>query len=367
MIPGPATAISSVRLARPGRVLDVVHARLRPPAIDRTLVEAVLDRYGLRLTKPPRNLPSGWRNRSVVAHTTEGRKVLKRYRDDWAVPTIVHEHSILHRLEYAGFPAVRLVATVEGETLVQAGDGRYAVFEFEHGRNLAGHVLPRRTRVRLWAHAGRLLARFHRDLRGFTPAGRHHLGFRGPAASRWRDTSWHLRALQELPRQIPRGAADTASAVSLRWLGDNAARVADQILELEERLADAPLERVVIHGDFGIHNLLIRRDGTSTVHDLELARLEWRLLDLVIVLSRTGRELGRAFLDGYDGKAGAPAEERRYLREVWEHYHLCGGVQSWSTYARLGGEARLATARRRIEEADRISRVGAVSWEGAAR
>jgi len=30
-------------------------------------------------------------------------------------------------------------------------------------------------------------------------------------------------------------------------------------------------------------------------------------------------------------------------------------VQSWFTYARLGDERRLATARRRIEEADGIS------------
>lgn len=355
------TAPPRVRLARPGRVLDVARARLRRPGIDRDTADAVLGRYGFGASGGVENLPFGWRNRSVVVRTPRGRWVLKRYRDRWAVLTIVHEHSILQHLETVGFPAVRVASTPAGETLVETDRGRFALFGFEEGVNVAGYVLPRRRRLRLWGDAGRLLARLHRDVEGFVPAGSHHLGFVGADGERARDLAWHLRALEGLAR-APDPAAGGEVGDHARWLRGNAARVADRIVALDRTLAEAPLARSVIHGDYGIHNLLVHRDGSLTLHDFELARLDWRLVDLVAVLSRIPPRSGKAFLDGYDAVSGTAGEERRFLSEVWQHYRLCGAVGSWSTYARFGGERRLLTARRRIEEADRISLEGIGAW-----
>jgi Ser/Thr protein kinase RdoA (MazF antagonist) len=359
-IPGPASIASgALRIPRPGRVLDIVRARCSTPSIDRHTAGSVLERYGLLATGRVQGLPSGWRNRSVTLNTSAGRKVLKRYRDEWAVEAIEHEHSILRHLVTTRCPTVRLEATASGETLVEREGARFALFAFEEGVNLAGYVLPRVRRARLWWEVGRLLAMFHRAMDGFVPEGRHHLGFRGSSDVRSRDLAWHLRALGELAVAEPR---DAGRRDDVAWLRGNAGRIADRITTLDGSLTGAPLTRSVIHGDHGIHNVIVKKDGTIVLHDFELSRLDWRLIDLVIVMSRVELRDGRTFLDGYDAAAGSPVGERRFLPEVWEHYRLCGAVQSWSTYERLGDDRRLATARARIEEADRISERG--PWVG---
>jgi Ser/Thr protein kinase RdoA (MazF antagonist) len=359
-------ATIGLRVASPGRVLDAAGARLHRPGIRRDVADAILAPYGLRATKRVRNLPAGRRNRSVAVPTPAGLKVLKRYRDQWAASTIVHEHSILRHLASRGFPAVRVESTLSGDTFVEREDGRFALFAFEDGVNLAGFLLPLERRVRLWRLAGRLLARFHRAMEGFAPEGRHHLGYREPFGERSRDLAWHLGALEDLARR-PGPAVGAGSEADVRWLCGNAARIGERILVLHEALVDVPLARSVIHGDYGLHNILFGREGTPTLLDFELARSDWRLIDIVTVLSRVeARRLARSFLDGYEAVAGPPGDEWRFLPDVWQFYRLSGAVQSWFTYARLGDARRLATARERVEEADRISEDATAAW-GAAR
>jgi Ser/Thr protein kinase RdoA (MazF antagonist) len=353
-----------LRIALPGRIMDAARARLHPPRVGRDRADAILTSYGLRVTKRVRNLPIGRRNRSVVVDTTAGRKVLKRYRDQWAVPTIVHEHSILRHLGAVGFPVVRLESTLAGETFVEREDGRFALFAFEDGVNLAGFLLPLERRVLLWGVAGRLLARFHRAVEGFAPDGEHHLGHIAPTGERSRDLAWHLGALEELTRDSAPTIRGESEA-HLRWLHSNAERVGHRIIALQDALDDAPLSRSVIHGDYGLHNILFRRDGTPILHDFELARLDWRLIDIVTVLSRVQGRLAGAFLEGYEDVAGPPGDEWRFLSDVWQFYRLSGAVQSWFTYARFGDARRLATARRRVEEADRIPESATEAWAGS--
>ena len=363
--PRAAPAVG-LRLARPGRVLGAARSRLARPGIDAATVGEILARYGLRSSGRVENLPVGWRNRSVVVRTDGGRMVLKRYRDGWETPAIVHEHSILRHLASVGFPAVRVHDTRAGDTVVDLTGGRFALFGFEEGANLAGYLLPAGRRLGLAGLAGRLLARLHRDVEGFTPSGRHHLGFEGLAGGRARDLAWHLDALETLAAEDPPEEGSEAR-VAWRLLRERRQSIADGIVGSHERLEEVPLSRLAIHGDYGIHNLLVRRDGTATVHDFELSRLEWRLVDLVIALSRLGPDEGEAFLSGYDEVHGDRPDEWRLLPEVWQHYRLCGAVQSWHTYARLGGQQRLLTASRRIEEAERIAAGDVPAWVGAPR
>jgi Ser/Thr protein kinase RdoA (MazF antagonist) len=124
------------------------------------------------------------------------------------------------------------------------------------------------------------------------------------------------------------------------------------VSELAGILEDVNLPRGVIHGDFGVHNLLFRPDGTAVVHDFELARIEWRVVDVIIVLSRLGEERGREFLTAYRAASDLTPGELRHLDEVWQYYRLRGAVQSWNSFLELGGMRRLETARRRVEEAD---------------
>jgi Ser/Thr protein kinase RdoA (MazF antagonist)/thymidylate kinase len=350
----------ALRVPRPGVALDRIRARLTSPGIDRASVEEILGRYGLRTTAAPRCLSVAWRNHLVWVPTTGGEKVLKRYRDMRATPAIVHEHSIAGRLAALDFPAVRVDATTDGATIVETRGARFASFDFERGSNLAGYWLPRGARLELWSRSGALLARFHRELEGFTPAGRHHLGF-GSSGEAERDAAWHLTTLERLAGERP-PAAESPLGRDWRWLTERAPRIAAPIAELDAALAAAPLSRTVVHGDFGIHNVLFRRDGTAVLLDLELAHVDRRLIDHVTVLSRADADAAQAFLRGYDLIHGARGEEWRYVPELWRSYRLCGAVQSWQNFVEFGGEARLRTARRRVIEAERIAAEGVPSW-----
>jgi Ser/Thr protein kinase RdoA (MazF antagonist) len=361
---GTSVTPIGIRVPLPSRVMDAARARVRRPSIDRDAADAILASYGLRVTKRVRNLPVGRRNRSVVVHTRAGPKVLKRYRDQWEVPTIVHEHSILRHLASTGFPAVRVEAARSGATLIDREDGRFALFAFEDGVNLAGFLLPLERRFRLWELAGRLLAEFHHAVEGFVPEGAHHLGYVGPIGERSRDLAWHLGSLQELSRD-PVSTIGGEPEANIGWLRGNAERIGDRILALHETLGEAQLSRSVIHGDYGLHNILFRRAGSPILLDFELARFDWRLIDIVTVLSRVEARLAAAFLHGYEEVAGPPGDEWRFLSDVWQFYRLSGAVQSWFTYARFGDARRLATARRRVEEADRIPEAATEAWAGS--
>jgi Ser/Thr protein kinase RdoA (MazF antagonist) len=356
--PDPSLALGATPVRRrgplvpkPGRILDVARSRVHPAAIDAVTVSRVLERYGLEPTRSPQNPATGWRNRIVVVNTSGGRKVLKQFRSDRKLPSVIWEHSIIDHLERLEFPSVRLTTTSSDTNLVEEDGGRFALFDFVEGRNLAGFVMPQLLRSALVRTASETLATFHRTVDGFDPEGEHALGYHTYASARTRDVDWHLSTLDELVC-----ATDSLTSPEERsrseWLCSRAPLIAARVSELGEMLEGADLPRRVIHGDFGMHNLLFRSDGTAVVHDFELARIEWRLIDLIIVLSRLGEDRGRDFLTAYRATSELTRDEERHLGDVWQYYRLRGAVQSWNSFFELGGVRRLETAQRRVEEAD---------------
>lgn len=340
-----------IPLPRPGRLLQYARARLYSPEMPAASARLILGLYGLELTGPPENLPLGWRNRNVVVHTDAGKKVLKRYREAWPATTIAYEHSILRRLEEVDFPAPRLVPTRDNKSLVSHNGHNYAVFDFVHGTNFAAMYLGRAARTRLTTKAGATLAQLHRQLAGFLPEGEHHLGYSSYSAGRRRDLAWHLERLATLPEKS-KGLADRQAREDARWLSQRSERIAEKLRQLDALLEQSALPRLVIHGDYGIHNLQFEDDGAVTVHDFELARLEWRLVDLVTVLSRLDFESSRHFMAAYQSEYPLSAEEWQCFPYVWQYYRLRGAVQYWHNHFHLGGDRRLAAARQRVKEAD---------------
>ena len=348
------TTIAGAVFPKPGRVRDAAASRVRPPAIDAGTAARVLDMYGIEMTRRPRNVPTGWRNRIVVLRTSSGKKVLKQYRPDRELPSVLWEHSIIAHLEKIGFPAVRLAATPSGATFVEEDGERFALFDFIEGRNLAGLAMGSRMHSDLIRVAGQTLAGFHRSVVGFQPDGAHTLGYRTYTSARIRDVEWHLSRLDELVRLSPSLSSPEARSRA-EWLSSRAPAIGARLSELARVLEGADLPRTVIHGDFGVHNLLLRSNWTAVVHDFELARIEWRAIDVIIVLSRLSEDHGRAFLAAYRTALDLTPEELHHLGEVWQYYRLRGAVQSWNSFVQMGGGRRLETARRRVEEADALA------------
>jgi Ser/Thr protein kinase RdoA (MazF antagonist) len=333
-------------------------ARFGPLAIEPARVAEMLDQLGLRMVGAPRNLRLARRSSNAAVHTDCGPKVLKRYRPDWAPATVVHGHSILTRLEEARFPAVRLHRGPDGATWTAADDGVFAVFDWVPGTNYSINYLRRRDRLRLTRHAGALLARLHVTLEGFTPSGSHHLGFTALDGPRRRDVGWHAATLDDL-RGRSRSLRDPEAATLAARLARESARVLDEIAALDASLSADELPRVVVHGDYGLHNLLFDRTGAVVV-DFEVSRLDWRVDDLVSVLGkhryRDGRydfESIRCFVGAYEKVAPLAQQERDRFPEVWRLHKLRAAVQYWNGYFQTDGPVRkLASAVDAIGQAD---------------
>ncbi len=350
-----------LRVPRRGRVLATLSARTRPRAVDTQTAEAILERYGLIATGRMREIAMGRRNHNVIIATPNGRVVLRRYRDIVATDSVHHEHEVLTELERRAFPAVRLRRTLDGATLAYDQERMYALFDFVDGYNLAStRTLRDVTRARHHATAGRTLARLHHELRDFRPVADHHLGFSPGSGLRSHDLSWHLEMAAWLPTREPAARPD-AREHHLALAG-MAPDIAEQLAELHATIERARLPRTMIHGDYGVHNLLFRRDGVAVVTDFELARRELRLIDLIIVLSRVTHSSGKAFLAAYRQSGDVADAEWRRLPDVWRYYRLTGAIESWHNHIVHGGVGRLVTARRRVAEAEWAAAGVASRW-----
>jgi len=344
---------------RPSWLSAHVYSLLRPLDIPFGTVGAVLSRYGLELTGPIRNLPMSRRSRNVVMDTSAGKKVLKLYRPQWEAATIIYGHSILARLTQLNFPAPRPVATPHGETFISLAGRNYALFDFVQGTDYSCSFLLRAHRLKLMAMAGQTLARLHRQLEGFMPEGRHHLGFKSYTEGRQRDRAWHIHKVQEL-KERSRNLSGAEERSHADWLIRNGSYILEELCWLDECLRGAALRRLVIHGDYGAQNLLFLETGAATPLDFELARLEWCLSDLVSALSRLRFKNGaydfqsmQFFMKGYLGEYPLSAEEWQLLPRVWRFYKLQSAVQYWNSYFETSGPTRkLISARDAVSQAD---------------
>jgi len=245
--------------------------------------------------------------------------------------------------------------------------GVFAVFGFVQGTNYSTTYLRRHDRLLLVATAGRSLAQLHRCLDGFVPDGHHHLGFVSPDGPRVRDAAWHAAMLDELVRRSghlrPEAHATAAELVTRRH------EIAGRIARLEARLGALELPRGVVHGDFGLHNLLFPRGGETVVLDFENARLDWRVNDLVSALGKFRGVRGtydsesmRVFAQAYLRLHPLGTEEHEHFAEAWELYRLRAAVQYVNSYFATGGPVRkLRSAVSALGQADLVARTPGVA------
>ena len=347
--------LNTIYFPRPARLTAHITSRLRSADIETGIVQSVLAQYGLDLSAPPQNMPNARRNRNLVIHTHAGYKVLKLYRNDWHADTIAYEHSILQYLAEMNSPAPRLLTAINGETCVSIGGRNYCMFEFVNGQNYSWTFLFRPHRLKLMRTAGHTLAKLHRRLLGFSPKGSHHLGFISYQGGRLRDVEWYVQKIPEF-----KDRSYFLDDPNAGWLIAHATKILTDVTELTQTLQDAHLPRTIIHGDFGLHNLIFLEADHATPMDFELARLEWRLSDLVSCLSKLRNRKGNYDMESvmelttaYQSEFPISDEEWKWFPLVWKYYKLAKAVQYWSSYFETNGPARkLFLARDAVEQSN---------------
>jgi Ser/Thr protein kinase RdoA (MazF antagonist) len=202
------------------------------------------------------------------------------------------------------------------------------------------------------------LAAFHRCLDGFVPEGEHHLGFALPTGPRRRDIVWHAAKLDELKRRSA-VLTDPEAAHHARALVRGADGLLHEIDRLERTFADACFPRLVIHGDYGIHNLIYRSDEAVPV-DFEVSRLDWRINEVISALGKYRYRGGdydlesmHTFMAAYAFAFALTDDERALLPAAWRLYKLQAAVQYWNSYFETDGPTRkLVSALDAIEQAN---------------
>jgi Ser/Thr protein kinase RdoA (MazF antagonist) len=347
-------------LPRPGWITDYFKARFRSLDIQLDTVDEVLSHYGLEIASTPKNLPNTRRNHNLIVRTTKGPKILKLYRKDWQDSTIAFEHSILSKLAQLEFPAPRLLQTDDGRTWLNLDSKNYCLFEFINGNNLSSRFLVRSQRVRMMATSGRMLARLHKQLLGFLPDGQHHIGFPNYVDERHRDFEWHVNKVEQLSIQS-KAFMDEDDRHHANRLIAHADQLLDEMGQLDDHLRLATLPRVIIHGDYGLHNLIYQNLDMAVPVDYELSRIEWRLVDLISVVSKFRYKDGSydfesitRFMGAYQNENPISEEEWLNFALVWKFYKLIKAVQYWNSYFETNGPVR-----KLISSLDEI---GQASW-----
>lgn len=335
-----------LRVPKPGTVREYLRARIQSPAISLETVSEVLGDAGFGPPVSVRNLTHGWRTNIVMVITSGPRLILRRYPDRWSDSAVEHEHSLLLELERRDYLAPRLIELGDGSYTRRIDGARYSVQTFEPGRVLTGFYMNRAEIQKTQRSIGTVLAEFHRVLEGFVPSGEHHLGIDPHTGRQRRDLDWHIDAIDRLDAETELGSpfGNPDEITSLRT----------RLVELDDLIEATDLPKAIVHGDYGLHNIIFRESGRVVVHDFELSRWDIRLLDLAASLSRLWPEYRADFLDGLLAGDGVSSAELEMLGPVWEWYRIRGAVQSAEAYSRLGGQHRRAAVSRRLDEAGEI-------------
>jgi Ser/Thr protein kinase RdoA (MazF antagonist) len=329
---------------------------------DEQRISALVSAYGLSLLNPAKKVETNGRSNNWILITNAGKKILKKYKPSVEAEQILHEHAILTQLALIQFPAPHLNKNLHGETLTDIGNGRFALFDYLDGYFQYHEQIyfPSQTNTFLEL-AAISLASLHKALHDFTPVGKNPNGFISKEGPRWLGLDWYLEQLAANKQQTQERLKGNPG-YELNLIHSRGEWIEKRLTALDEQLTSAPLERVIIHGDYGPYNLLFKHGSPVVIIDFELARLDWRLTDLATSMNMFARtRLGfqqkkmRHFIQAYQNASNVSAEQLDYLPIVWEYLSLRRLIVCWSRALETGQKKWLVEALDRMRMIDWIT------------
>jgi Ser/Thr protein kinase RdoA (MazF antagonist) len=320
------------------------------PGIAGDVIERMAVAYGIDAVGPPVAVGRG-RSGTVLVPTRTGTLLVKRYKATLSDAAIAEEHAILRELQESSIPAPRLLASRHAATLHRVDGERLAAFHAVEG------YVPLHERL-LWpgepTHvarlAGQVLAGLHEALERHQPDQVSPLGVDRDGA-RAVGSAWHRDQL------LRRGSSSVGEDIER-------ARVwaIDRLDVVDAELGAATLSTTVVHGDYGPYNLLARGGAPLLPVDFELARRDWRIVDLATAIPRFAQtragfraRRARAFLAAYASAGCWDVTERPLVPLVAEFLALRRAAVCWGRWQDGRGAEHLAEARSRMAYARRIA------------
>jgi Ser/Thr protein kinase RdoA (MazF antagonist) len=321
----------------------------------------VLDVYDFHLIDYIFKPAGGNRGINIILKTSKGKKLLKIYRTSLGKSTIIQEHSILNYLEKIGFPAPRLFPTKTGDTLLKCDENFFAIFDFIEGgfqyKNF--YFFPKQAKD-LINTAGKTLGNLHKKMSDFRPEGYNPDGFKSKVEDRWRNLKWFDKKF----RYFNKKSSDFETSdekYKLRLIRQKTEYLKEELNRLDGLLLKSNLFRLVIHGDYGPYNLLFRKDAPIVVLDFEMARLDWRLDDIIhawhrFCYNRCGYNFKkmRLFFNAYQIHMPLYPEEIKLIPEVWKHINIRGLIRNLYNYCTTDKKFSLKAAIKSLDSVDWI-------------
>ena len=338
---------------------DKLFRRWREPkgktAVSPQTLQAIIAAYDLQVMGEISQPVGTSRGDHVILTTSGGKKILKRYKGSVSPPAVIHEHSILNHLAQIDFPAPRLLATSDGQTLLQKDGSCFALFDFLDGYFQYHQYLlwPSQTH-QLMALSAQALAALHNALKDFVPEGCNPNGFKAQNGERWRDANWYAEQLSWCQQNI--ADLPLVTSLELQTMRQYGQWAEDILYTLDEELKQAALPRLIIHGDYGPYNLFFQHGRPVVILDFELARLDWRVTDLAksfvqFTKNRLGFDLKKMnhFLEAYNTISAVKADELRLLPVVWQFLTIRRIIVCWYRYGQDHSTRWLREAQQKIE------------------
>ncbi len=351
-----------LRLPRPGLLIQSIKPKTRAQRrpLEDCIFEVIAD-FDFSLTGPVEALPGGARNEIWLLPTTAGKKVLKRYKASLDMNQIQYEHAIFQHLEQKHFPTTRLVHNQRGESILQSDGRQYAMFDFLEGYYRFSNYLffPSQQRWFL-TEMGRSLANLHLALRDFDSPTGSTFGFQSSTQNRIRDLDWFLTLLDKSRKAseaaLSEAALTQAAGPTHRMLLGWVKEIEERLRQTDEKLSAVGLERTTIHGDYGAYNIMVKPNAPMCVLDFELARLDWRQVDLVSACSTTtsGDPPGaylpkiKRLIAGYKSVSPLPQEELEQLPSVWQFLLLRRVIFCWDKFIQTGEASWVKDIQKRL-------------------
>ena len=327
-------------------------------------VISVLKEYKLKLKGRPTIAQSGERNLSAVIHTDKGKIILKRYQDSLGDSTILLEHSTLDYLKKINFYAVRLLKTKSGNTLARIGNKRFALFKYIENSYVSYDNI-----ANIWMennyieNAGKILASLHKSLENFKPCGYNPDGFNCDNGKRWRDSLWYIDKLNYCIQNTKADKFEKDNSKK-KLLLKRAKQLKKLVLELNHILNNTDLKRQVIHKDFGPNHILYRKNEPPVIIDFEIARFDWRLIDIIGGFDKFCQDWSRhyslnkmnLFYSSYCSLNNLTETEHTHICHVWKLLLIWGCILFWYDYCATGKADRISWAYIKLRNLDWITK-----------
>jgi Ser/Thr protein kinase RdoA (MazF antagonist) len=282
-------------IPKPGYVrrLSETKTRIRKVAFELAdEIKVVMAHYDLGPWQVCDVLPGG-NSYNIAIQTRRGKKLLKQYY--WDLPSALQEHSILRHLAETDFPSPQLVINRNSLTYTEVADKHYAIYDFVNGYRYTNYFMLPKTRRRLVAQAGKILAQFHQLVAGLVLEGRKFNGFMPDGKRLWRDVNWHLNVVENYVESALTKPFSNPQEKFLLSIVDQLKGDMVEVGRHYER-ADLKLPKSVIHADLSPQNLMIDRQGIAAVLDFGDACVNLRALDV----ARAVTSFSNLDKDGFD-------------------------------------------------------------------